>query len=89
MSLDMAMQPPAAQPPPPHPADAVTATDVIVPILLTLICGVGGFAWGLIRLVQGRYRQGWFALGINAGLWLMGAIAWVTLVAGIAAQGMP
>ncbi len=75
-----------------HDPNKVTATDIILPVLLSLFCGIGGFVWGMVRMVQGHQKPGWVAMGINAGIWALGLVVWATLTAlifGAAAASVP
>ncbi|MFW5925561.1 MAG: OB-fold protein [Myxococcota bacterium] len=60
--------------------NAIGATEIIVPLGLSVFCGIGGFVWGLVRLAQGHKKPGWVAVGINAGTMFIGFLAFVTLV---------
>lgn len=68
----------------PQPAirdpNAITTTDVLIPIGLSVFCGIGGFVWGLIRMVQGHHKPGWVAIGVNVGVWSLGAAIWLAVV---------
>lgn len=84
------MQPPYGYGPPAvpvHDPNRITATDIILPFLLSMFCGFGGFVWGLVRMTQGHHRPGWIAMGINAGVCVLGIIGWVILIAIGAAAG--
>lgn len=70
-----------APPAPPTPdRNVITATDVLIPIGLSVFCGFGGFVWGLVRMSQGHHKPGWVAIGINAGLWALSLAVWVLIV---------
>jgi hypothetical protein len=74
--------PPGYGPPPPaHDPTKITPTDIILPIVLSVFCGIGGFVWGLIRMVQGHHRPGWVAMGINAAVWGLGVVLWIFIFA--------
>lgn len=66
---------------PTHDPNKITPTDIALPILLSVFCGFGGFAWGLVRMAQGHHKPGWLALGINAGVWALGVTGLVFLYA--------
>lgn len=84
--------PPVAAPV--HDPNKIGATDIVLPIVLSIFCGIGGFGWGLLRMVQGHHKPGWIAMGINAGVWVFGVLAWILIfvvigVAGSAAGATP
>lgn len=68
-------------------AERVTAIDIIVPLVLTLFCGIGGFVWGLIRLAQGHKKPGTAAMLVNVGVWVAGLALWLVAIAMMAAIG--
>jgi hypothetical protein len=67
--------------PPAHDPTKITATDIVLPIVLSVFCGIGGFVWGLIRMVQGHHKPGWAAMGINAAVWGVGFVLWILVIA--------
>lgn len=71
--------PPGYGPPPSHDPTKITPTDIILPILLSVFCGVGGFGWGLVRMMQGHHKPGWVAMGINAAVWALGLLFWIII----------
>ena len=66
---------------PPHNPHCVTPTDIIVRIILSVFCGIGGFVGGLIKMAQGHNKPGWIACAINGGVWVLGIIGWIILLA--------
>ncbi len=67
--------------------ERVTAIDIIVPLILSLFCGIGGFGWGLLRLVQGHKKPGTTAMLVNLGVWAAGIALWLAGIAIMAAVG--
>lgn len=66
--------------------NAIGVTEIIVPLGLSLLCGIGGFVWGLVRLAQGHKKPGWVAIGVNAATCVAGFVLFMALVgAGMAA----
>lgn len=89
------MQPPWPQPqpaPPTHDPQRIGPAEILVPLVLSLICGIGGFGWGLVRFAQGHSKPGLVAVAINAGLWAAGLILWIVgtvVVSAMAAGSTP
>lgn len=83
--------PPQAYAPPgqaAHDPTKITPTDIILPLLLSVFCAVGGFGWGLVRMMQGHHKPGWVAMGINAAVWVLGMLFWLVIfVIGAASAG--
>jgi len=61
--------------------NAIGFTEIIIPLALSLFCGIGGFVWGLVRFAQGHKKPGWVAVGINAGMVILGGIGFAVLAA--------
>jgi hypothetical protein len=78
---------PYGAPPAAAEAERVTAVDIIVPLILSLFCGIGGFAWGLIRLAQGHKKPGVTALLVNLGVWTAFIALWLAGTVIMAAAG--
>jgi hypothetical protein len=55
----------------------VGVTEIIAPLLLSIFfCGIGGYAWGFYKLIQGHNKPGWVAMGINFAVWILGFVFW-------------
>lgn len=70
-----------AQSQPQHNPNEVGFTEIIIPLGLSIFCGVGGFVWGLVRMAQGHKKPGWVAIGINAAIMMIGIIGLLGLTA--------
>lgn len=82
--------PPPYGPAPPtgqNEAERVTAIDILVPLGLTFVCGIGGFVWGLVRLAQGHKKPGVAAMLVNLGVWGSGIVLWLLALVITAAIG--
>lgn len=74
----------------PHDPNKITPSDILVPLVLSVLCGIGGYGWGLVRLAQGHQKPGLVAIGVNFGLWVVGLGLWFlgALIMGIVAGGV-